>query len=170
MESGINLLMQNQLSNVPVCLAFYDHRDTSITAFIYVHPVKGGGALNQNGHTFGPKFAFQNRTLTVQWISMKNHTLKVQKGENFCNFPRKCGIVAPRICQFCANFTKILAFDHNFLPLQCTSWTLKNLSLRAERLVGPKRSVTSGRSFTLRPLNASRQSSEIGRKVLRENI
>ena len=115
-----------------------------------------GDTQSENDHTFGPKFGFQNRTLTVQWIFMKNHTLTVHffkisrpKGENFCNFPRKFGIFPQKLAHFVPKLPKNWPFYHdflplqcssvkfcNFLPLQCTSWTMKNLPLRAERLVG----------------------------------
>ena len=65
------------------------------------------------------------------------------------NFSFKIDRFCSKIGQLCANFTKELAFCHNFLPLQCslvqscnflplqcTIWTMKNLPLRAERLVG----------------------------------
>ena len=74
---------------------------TDFVANISARP--GGGTRSENDHTFGPKFAFQIRTLTVQWISMKNHTLTVHFFKVFAIFHENVEIFFqnwPILCQF----------------------------------------------------------------------
>ena len=73
------------------------------------------------------------------------HFFKISK---FMQFSMKIPNFSSKTGQFGANFTRKLAFYHNFLPLQCKfnavlwfptfqciSWTMKNLPLMAARLV-----------------------------------
>ena len=90
-----------------------------------------GGTRSENDHMFGPKFGFQNRTLTVQWISMKNRTLTVHFFKNFSPLNAKIFAVCqqnvefflqnwPILCQFYKKVGLLSQFPTLYSAVQCS--------------------------------------------------